>query len=252
MHLGLRQGDRDAQHTAALVRADADGREHRGITHHTSVPHLLVARIEDQILDLPKRASAPSLKLLVEQLGGTADLRRRQALDAEFAQHHLGLARRHAFDVHLRHRQHHRADRPAAAFQRLRIEGRAVMAGGLGNVDGDRACRRVDPLGLVAVGIAPTLGRPLVETRAEKPLALDLHGQLEGPAEDRGDVGRPMFDQMFQESLDRRILLPVHSTISTAGFATPWNTRMDRPCRGRPWQGRTTPPPNEFPDVRLQ
>ena len=37
------------------------------------------------------------------------------------------------------------------------------MACGLGNVDGDRACRRVDALGLVAVGITPTLSGALVE-----------------------------------------------------------------------------------------
>ncbi len=47
-------------------------------------------------------------------------------------------------------------DLSAAALQRLRVERRATMAAGLGNVDGDRAGRRVDALGLVAVGIDGT------------------------------------------------------------------------------------------------
>ena len=88
------------------------------------------------------------------------------------------------------------------------------MACGLGNVDGDRACRRVDALGLVAVGITPTLGRALVEAGSQEPLPLDLHGQLERPCEDRRDVARPMLDQMFQDSLNRRILAFVHSRFS--------------------------------------
>ncbi len=137
--------------------------------------------------DLIKRPGPPGLQLLVEQLRRAADLGRGQAVETELAHHPLRLSGRHAFDVHFRHRQHHGADRPAAAFERVRIERRAVMAGGLWNVDGDRAHRRIDALGLVAVRIAPPVIRPLVEAGAEKPLALDLHRQLERPAEDRGD-----------------------------------------------------------------
>ena len=37
--------------------------------------------VEDEILDLAERSVAPSLQLLIQQLGGAADLRRRQALD---------------------------------------------------------------------------------------------------------------------------------------------------------------------------
>jgi len=92
------------------------------------------------------------------------------------------------------------------------------MAGGLGNVDGDRARRRIDALGLVAVGIAPPLRRPLIGARAQKPLALDLHGELERPAKDRGDVIGAMLNQMFQNRLDHRILASVHSRLSMAAL----------------------------------
>lgn len=95
------------------------------------------------------------------------------------------------------------------------------MAGGLGNVDRDRACRRVDALGLVAVGIALALGSALVGTGAQESLPLDLHGELERTAKDRGDIAGAMLDQMFQEGLDRRTLPSVHSRFSMAGFATP-------------------------------
>jgi hypothetical protein len=57
---------------------------------------------------------------------------------------------------------------------------------------------------------------------------------------------------MFQEGLDRRILPSVHSRFSMGGFATPWNIRMGRACRGMPRQARAAPAQAEFPDVRLQ
>ena len=69
-------------------------------------------------------------------------------------------------------------------------------------------------LGLVPPAVAPPLGRPLVETCAKVPLALDPHRQLEGPREDRGDVAGPVLDQVFHERLEARILLPVHSHVS--------------------------------------
>ena len=111
------------------------------------------------------------------------------------------------------------------------------MVGGLGNLHRDRAGRRVDALGLVAIGIALASRAALVEAGAEKPLALDAHRQLESPREHGGDVVGSMFDQMFQKGLDRRILLTVHSTVSTVGSSNPWNTGMDRPRRGMPLRG---------------
>jgi hypothetical protein len=214
MHLCLRQRDRDAEHPAALIGADTHGREDGGIAHDPAVAHLLVPGVEDQIPSLAEGPGAPSLQVLVEQLGCAADLRRRQAFDAELAHDRLRLAGRHAFDVHFRHCQHHRADRAATAFERLRVEGLAPMIGSLGNLHRDRAGRRVDALGLVAVGITLPLDGPLVAAGSQEPLPLDLHGQLERPREDRRDVVGAVFDQMFQDSLNRRILPFVHSRLS--------------------------------------
>ena len=246
MNLRLGEGDRDAQHPATLVGADAHGREHGGVPYDAAVAHLFVTGVEDQVSDLAERPAAPGLQFVVEQLCRAADLRRRKALDAELAHHRLDLAGRDALDIHLGHRQHHGAHRSAAALQRLGVERRAIMAGGLGNVDGDRACRRVDALGLVAVGIALALGGALIGAGAQKPLPLDLHGQLERPAKNRGDIAGAMLDQMFQDRLDRRILLSVHSRLSMGGFATPWNTRVERPCRGAPRQGLAAPAQTNF------
>ena len=61
VHLGLRQGHRHAQNPPALIRADADGREHGDIAYDPAMAHLLVARVEDEILDLAERAVAPGL-----------------------------------------------------------------------------------------------------------------------------------------------------------------------------------------------
>ena len=68
------------------------------------------------------------------------------------------------------------------------------MAGGLGNVDRDSARRRVDALGLVAVGIALAFGGALVEAGAQEPLPLDPHDKLERAAKDRGDVAGAMLE----------------------------------------------------------
>ena len=72
MDLRLGQGDRDAEHPATLVGADADRREHGGVADDPAVAHLLVARVEDQIPDLAERPGAPGLQLVVEQFGGAA------------------------------------------------------------------------------------------------------------------------------------------------------------------------------------
>jgi hypothetical protein len=101
------------------------------VPHDPAVAHLLVPGVEDQIPGLAQGPGAPGLQFLVEQLRRAADLRGRQALDAEFAHHHLGLPcgfvgktvprtvfrSSSPFAVHLRHRQHHCADRATAALQ---------------------------------------------------------------------------------------------------------------------------------------
>ena len=92
MDLRLGEGDRDAQHPATLVGADADRREHGGVADDPTVAHLLVTRIEDQIPDLAERPGAPGLQLVVEQLRRAADLRGGQALYAELAHHRLDIA----------------------------------------------------------------------------------------------------------------------------------------------------------------
>ena len=125
------------------------------------------------------------------------------------------------------------------------------MVGGLGNLHRDRARRRVDPLGLVAIGMAPAPGGALAGAGPQEPLPLDLHGKLERTAKDRRDIAGAMLDQMFQEGLDRRILPLVHSRFSMGGFTTPWDIRMGRPRRGMPRRGRN-PAQAEFPDVRLR
>ena len=124
------------------------------------------------------------------------------------------------------------------------------MTGGLRNLDRDRARGRVEALWFVAVGIALTLARALVEACAEKAFALDLHGELERPAKDRGDVAGAVFDQMFQDRLNGRILLSVHSwipmVVSLHGIPD-WIA----PAGACPSRG-ATPAATEFPDLRLQ
>ena len=169
---------------------------------------------------------------------------------AELAHDRLDVAGRYAFDVHLGEGQYDRSLLPAAALQRLRVE---RLAGGPDSwgprADSSRGLSM--RLVLVAVGVALALVGPLIGAGAEGPLALDPHRQFERPREDGADVVRSMFDQMFQEGLDRRILPIVHSFVSTVGFATPWNTRVDRPRRGMPRRGRALTRAAESPFVKL-
>jgi hypothetical protein len=85
----------------ALVWADADSREYGEIAHNPAMAHLLVARIEDEIFDLAKGAVPRGRQPLIQQIGGAADLRGRQCLDAELAHHGLNIMGRNALDVHL-------------------------------------------------------------------------------------------------------------------------------------------------------
>ena len=153
-------------------------------------------------------ALCPARQLLIQQLGGAADLRGGQALDPELGHDGFDIARGDALDVHLGHGQHHGPDRTPPAFQRVRVERRVAMPGRLGHLHGHGARGRIDPLGLGAICIAPTLGRALVTPGAQEPLALDLHRQLERPREHRGNVCGSRLNQLFQDRLNRVKAVP--------------------------------------------
>ena len=80
MHFGLGERTGNTEHPAALVGADADHREHGGVAHHATLSDFLIARVEEQVADLAQRPVAPGIQLPIQELGGAADLARRQAL----------------------------------------------------------------------------------------------------------------------------------------------------------------------------
>ena len=96
------------------------------------------------------------------------------------------------------------------AFQGTRVEG-LVMTGGLGNLKRHRAGRGVDLLGPGAVGVSVALGRALIVTGAQEPLALDPHGEIEEAGEDRGHLLAAAFDQLFHQGLKSTILISPHA-----------------------------------------
>ena len=112
--------------------------------------------------------------------------------------------------VHLGDRQHHRAGGSPPALQRLRVE-RLVGIPGLGDVDGHRPGRRVERLGLVAVGIAAPFGAALVQPGAEEALPLQAHGEIEQGGEDLAHALGTGRDELLQESSDDRALRFRHS-----------------------------------------
>ena len=91
VHFGLGERTGNTEHPAALVGADADHREHGGGAHHATLSDFLIARVEEQVADLAQRSVAPGIQLPIQELGGAADLARRQALQAELAHHRLGV-----------------------------------------------------------------------------------------------------------------------------------------------------------------
>src|SRR5512144_1681114 len=59
MNFGFRRIARDAEHAPSPVRSDADGREQGGIADHAAVTQLLVAGVEEEIVELAQRPAAP-------------------------------------------------------------------------------------------------------------------------------------------------------------------------------------------------
>jgi len=89
------------------------------------------------------------------------------------------------------------------------------MPGGLGHLYHERAGRRVEPLGLVAIGIAAAITATLVMASTQITLPFQAHRQLEHAGKRRPNAASPIGSQMFQHGLNGRILNPVHSLVST-------------------------------------
>jgi hypothetical protein len=157
-----------------------------------------------------QRPAAPGLQFAIEQGGGAADLHGRQAVQAELGHDLGGIAGGHTLHIHLGNGQHHRAAGAPAPLQGLRVE-RLFSVPGLGHLDGQRAGRCVEGLGLVAVGIAPALGAALVPLGAKVTFPLQAHGEIEQGGEDLAlGTGR---DKLLQESSDDRALRFRHSSL---------------------------------------
>ena len=195
----------DAEHAPSPVRSDADGGEQGGIADHAAVTQLLVAGVEEEIVDLAQRPAAPGGEFLVQQSGSPADLGRRQALQAELGHHLGGITSGDALHIHLGDRQHDRARGSPPALQRLRIE-RLVNSGGLGNVDAHRPGRGVERLALVAVGIAAPIRAAFIQPGPEKALPLQAHGEIEQCREYLRHPIRAFGDELFHECGHDRIL----------------------------------------------
>jgi hypothetical protein len=219
--------------------------------------HLFVAGIEQEVARLAERAVAPGLQVLVQQLGRPAHLRGGQALDAELGHDGFDVPGGDALDVHLGHGAHHGADRAPPALRGLRVEWRVAMPGRLGDQHGRAAGGRVDPLGLVAVGVALALGRALVAPRAGTARA-----RAPSPARRRGRRRPRCRSGLARSAVPRGPRPPSPSarpcSVSHGCVATPWNTRMGSHRRGMPrrWlsateQNRISRPHGTVPAPRV-
>ena len=66
--------------------------------------------------------------------------------------------------------------------------------------------------------LAAPVVRALVMVRAQETLALNPHRQLEQAGKGRGNPVGTLFDQLFQDRLNRAILQSVYSCFSMVGF----------------------------------
>ena len=85
------------------------------------------------------------------------------------------------------------------------------MTGSLGNLNCHRTGQGVDLLRPDAVGVSAALGRPLIVTGTQEPLALDPHGKIEQPCENRGHFLAAVFNQLFHQGLKGIILVSPHA-----------------------------------------
>ena len=263
VHFGLGERTGNTEHPAALVGADADHREHGGVAHHATLSDFLIARVEEQVADLAQRPVAPGIQLPIQELGGAADLARRQALQAELAHHRLGVTGGDAFDIHLRHGQHDSAAGAPSALQGLGVK-RRLMTGGLGNLEPHRTGRGVDLLGSGAVGVSPPLGRAdgIVAGAQERLSRNQIRmARLKRPASDRrapgGMFSLPSLRSTFHQRTSTARILEESFRISPTGSpahpfpiqdALTWRTKMtDRPAPGyTPARGEA-----KFPDLTV-
>lgn len=84
----------------------------------------------------------------------------------------------------------------------------------LWHVDSDRARRNVNSLGIVAVCIVLPRRTAFVMLGAEKPLTLDLHGELEEPRKDLPDILCDTLNQLFHQTIERCIMPLIHPWVA--------------------------------------
>ena len=147
----------DAEHAPLPVRRDADGGEQGGIANHAAVAQLLVAGVEEEIVDLAQRPAAPggssSSNRAAARLTWVDDRLFRPNSAITLAASRVETPCTYISAIASITAREDRRPR----CQRLRIE-RLVNSGGLGYVDGHRPGRGIDCLALVAVGIAAPIG----------------------------------------------------------------------------------------------
>src|ERR1019366_6706338 len=168
-----------AQHLAIARRADAHRHQH-ALTHHcAAAPHLLVARVDDQVRILFRQRTLAPLGDLGVQLRGQ---RRHLALAYLQPAQRLGngahLARRNALDVHLQHGQHQRLLAALIALEQLGLE---LAVAVLGDHELQFAHPRLQRARLVAVAPAPPLRVAFVVIGPEKTRHLGFQHLLRHP-----------------------------------------------------------------------
>ena len=196
VHLVLAQVRVDRQDGPVPVLEDPRHDERRHGDDDPVDAGLVVGRVDEEHLDDADRSVAPLLEFVVHLLHRPGDLVRRDVHVAEPVENRLHLARRHAPDVHLRHRELERPLVPRAALEAPRIE-RGLRVSDLRDLQRQLPGVRVERLRLVAVGIAAAIVRALVLARPEVELALELHGEVVHP----GHHGRESLQAFVHERL---------------------------------------------------
>ena len=285
--LGLRQGHRHAQHSAALIRADTDSGEN--VRRENGASPVRCCKSDafcGRIASSPSRTIPPwrifsyrasRMRYLISPRG-----RSRQAASSSSSSLAARLtceddrlsmpnsamtASTSRVDTPLMYISatasseedqktvwgpFSSTERAPPALQRLRVERLSLVTGGLGDLHVHGSGRRVDAFGFGAVGIAPALGRALIMPGPEKALALasriaGSNARANTPARSLGPV-----------SISCSKIASTAVSFRLSIRSSPWlvcnsmEYQNGQPLLGRAPAGAHDPNSSEFPDFRLQ
>ena len=204
MDLSLRRGNADSDDRTLAVLSYCHRHKDSSAHDRPSDSHLLVASVEYEVGASTDRAAAPSGDLVVEELSGAGDLRRRDLEPAELLGDLLDATCRDAVDVHLCDGKLERALSSFATLKRVRVETLSILRSlaDLRDPEVELTDAGCNPLGLEAVRVPTPRLRALVGRGVQVVGAFEEHGFVHQYLDRVSEPVETMLGQEFQDEGD--------------------------------------------------